>query len=361
MGLADKITELETEISKTQKNKATEAHLGLLKAKIARLKNEAEVQRAKGGGSSAGFDVKKSGSATVVLIGLPSTGKSSILNALTGTKSRTAAYAFTTVTCIPGMMEYKGAQIQILDLPGIIAGAERGRGRGREVIAVARTADLVLFILDVFDPLYLPKLRDTIESVGVRLDCNPPRIVIEKRAKGGMSIHYDIKPTHLTDKIINAVLKEYGIFNASVVVHEDATVDQLVDVVVGGRVYASSLVVVNKIDLVKPEFLKKLPFGFLPVSAEKRTNIEALKEAIFHKLNLIRVYTRSRFEAADKNAPLIVKDGTTVLEAAEKLHRDLRKSFKHARIWGPSAKHPGQRVGPDHLLKDGDEFIAETK
>ena len=112
---------------------------------------------------------------------------------------------------------------------------------------------------------------------------------------------------------------------------------------------------------MKSEFLKKIPYPFLAVSAEKNINVAELKEEIFQKLNLIRVYTRSRFEAADKNAPLIVKAGTTVLEAAEKLHRDLRKSFKHARIWGPSAKHPGQRVGGDHVLKDGDEFIAEAR
>ena len=59
-----------------------------------------------------------------------------------------AAYEFTTLTCVPGVVHYNGARIQLCDLPGIIEGAAKGRGRGRQVIAVARTADLVLMMLD---------------------------------------------------------------------------------------------------------------------------------------------------------------------------------------------------------------------
>ncbi len=364
MGVVDKIADLEAEYARTQKNKATEGHLGLLKAKIARLKKEQEEgggRGGKGGGVSHGFDVKKAGNSTVVLIGLPSVGKSSILNALTGAGSRTAAYAFTTVTCIPGMLEHKGAQIQILDLPGIIAGAEEGRGRGREVIAVARNADLVLFVLDVFDPFYLPKLQATLEKIGIRLDCEPPRISINRTAKGGLNIVFEKKPTHLSEKIVSQILGEYGIFSANVIFRENASIDQLIDVLVGNRVYATSLVVVNKVDLVKPDFLKQVPYPFIPVSVEKKYNIEKLKDALFDKLRLIRVFTRSRFEGVDKDEPLIVREGTTVGHAAEKLHRELKTLFKAAKIWGPSAKHPGQRVGADHVLRDGDTFIVEKR
>lgn len=362
MGLADKIAGLEAEYAKTQKNKATEGHLGLLKARIARLKKEVEAGAGKGGGGGGhGFDVKKAGNSTVVLIGLPSVGKSSLLNAMTGASSKAASYAFTTTTCIPGMLEYKGAKIQVLDLPGIIAGAEEGKGRGREVIAVARNADLILFVLDVFDPFYLPKLKATLEKIGVRLDCEPPKIVVTPTKRGGLEVVFEKKQSQLSEKLVAQILGEYGIFSASVIVREDATIDQLIDVLVGNRIYASSVVVINKVDLVKPDFLKKVPFPFMPVSVEKKYNIEKLKEAIFEKLKLIRVYTRSRFEGADKDEPLIVRQGTTVGQASEKLHRELKTLFKAAKIWGPSAKHPGQRVGAEHVLLDGDTFMVEKR
>ena len=116
-----KIDELEAEMARTQKNKATNYHLGTLKAKIAKLKSE--LVNGPGGKSAGtknaerGFDVTKSGDTRIGLVGFPSVGKSTLLTTLTGTRSEAAAYEFTTLTCIPGTMKYKGARIQVLDLP----------------------------------------------------------------------------------------------------------------------------------------------------------------------------------------------------------------------------------------------------
>ena len=90
----------------------------------------------------------KEGNARVALIGFPSVGKSTLLTSLTGTKSEAAGYEFTTLTCIPGTINYKDTRIQLLDLPGIIEGAAHGRGRGRQVIACAKSSDLILMVLD---------------------------------------------------------------------------------------------------------------------------------------------------------------------------------------------------------------------
>ncbi len=96
----------------TQKNKATEGHLGLLKAKLAKLKREQIEGLSKGkGGPGEGFDVSKSGDARIGLIGFPSVGKSTLLNKITGMESEVAQWEFTTVTCIPGMYKYKGAKL----------------------------------------------------------------------------------------------------------------------------------------------------------------------------------------------------------------------------------------------------------
>src|SRR3989338_4757013 len=140
-----KIKELEEELRTTKYNKATQGHIGLVKAKIALLKEKQESRsQSKTGKSDHGYSVRKSGDGTVLLLGFPSTGKSTLLNKLTDAHSEVAAYAFTTLTCIPGIMEYQQAKIQILDVPGVVEGAASGRGRGREVLAVIRNADLVL-------------------------------------------------------------------------------------------------------------------------------------------------------------------------------------------------------------------------
>ena len=140
MCIRDRIKAIEEEIHKTQINKATEFHIGILKAKIARLKREMVENKhgrtVSSGGDNVGFDVRKAGDASVVLIGLPSVGKSTILNSLTNANSEVASYQFTTLTAVPGMMDFYGAKIQILDLPGIVEGASKGKGMGLSLIHI---------------------------------------------------------------------------------------------------------------------------------------------------------------------------------------------------------------------------------
>ncbi|KAF4749167.1 GTP-binding protein, partial [Perkinsus olseni] len=175
------------------KNKATNAHLGRLKAKLAKLKTEL-VSGSKsggggGGGGGEGFDVKATGNARVGLIGFPSVGKSTLLNKLTGTFSETAAYEFTTLTCVPGVYTYKVAKVQVLDLPGIIEGAKDGKGRGKQVISVAMTCSLILICLDVTKPLTQKrKIEHELEGFGMRLNKKEPNIIITKSDKGGINI-----------------------------------------------------------------------------------------------------------------------------------------------------------------------------
>jgi hypothetical protein len=128
----------------------------------------------------------------------------------------------------------------------------------------------------------------------------------------------------------------------------------------GTRKYIPSLTVLTKTDLVKPEFLKSIKYGCVRVSAEKSEGIDGLKEEIFQKLRLIRVYTKRKGEIAD-NIPLMMREGETIAEACPKLHRDLLTLFKYALIWGPSARFPGQKVGLTHVLKDGDTLQVFAK
>lgn len=116
--ILDKIAAIEAEMARTQKNKATAGHLGLLKARLAKLRRELITPKGGGGGTGEGFDVAKTGDARIGFVGFPSVGKSTLLSNLAGVYSEVAAYEFTTLTTVPGCIKYKGAKIQLLDLPG---------------------------------------------------------------------------------------------------------------------------------------------------------------------------------------------------------------------------------------------------
>ena len=351
MGLQEKLKELEDELARTQKNKATEYHIGIVKSKIAQIRREL-LSPKKHGASTGGFDVKKSGDATVAIIGLPSVGKSTLLNKITNAESKTAAYAFTTLKCIPGIMEYNNTKIQMLDLPGIIEGAKDGRGRGREVIAVARNADLILVLIEATTPKQARVIESELYGFGIRLNTKAPEVSIAKMIRGGVIINSTVPLTKISEKGILASLNEYSIFNANVVLRQDITIDEFIDVLEGNRAYVPVVYVLTKIDLVKE--LPKLPYNYVAISAESGGGIEELKRQIYTKLDLIRIYTKKRGEQADLNEPLVVRKGITIGHVCEKLHRDLKRDFRYALVWGKSVKHQPQRVGLDQVLADGD-------
>ena len=243
-----------------------------------------------------GFDVRRSGDATVVFIGLPSVGKSTLLNKMTGANSTIGAFQFTTLTVVPGMMEYRGAKIQVLDLPGIIKGASSGKGLGKRILSVARTADLVLLILDVFQPYHEDVLTNELGNIGIRLNQLPPNITIEKASMGGIAIAQQTKLTKITEKHLKDILHLYGLVSARVVVREDITSEQIADHIAGNISYSKAITVLNKIDLVDKKFLTdlktKIKSDVVEVSANADINIEELKERIYRKLKFIRIYMR---------------------------------------------------------------------
>jgi small GTP-binding protein len=367
MGVPEKIKAIQDEIARTQLNKATEHHIGLLKAKIAKLKREQEtVQIKKSAKKTDGFDVKRSGDATVVFIGLPSVGKSTLLNRLTGSKSTIGAFQFTTTTVVPGVLEYRGAKIQMLDLPGIIKGASSGRGLGKRILSVARSADIVLLILDIFQPYHEDVLINELSNIGIKLNQNPPNIVIEKSTTGGIAVAQQVKLKKMSIKLLKDILNVYGYTSARVVIREDIDSEQLVDFITGNKTYAKAITILNKIDLVDKKFLKKtskkIKNEFISVSADANINIEALKGRIYDELQFIRIYMRPKGDKTDYKEPLIIRRGNSILDVCNKLHRKLRKDFRYGLVWGKSVKFGGQRVGLNHVLLDEDVLtIIKTR
>jgi uncharacterized protein len=351
------IKDLQDEIKKTQYNKATQHHIGLLKAKIAQLKQKQEARVSKKTGrSDHGYSVRKSGDGTVLLLGFPSAGKSTLLNKLTGAESEVAAYAFTTLTVVPGMMEYKQAKIQILDVPGIVSGAASGKGRGREVLNVIQNADLVLIVIDVYAPEHYPAiLREVFES-RIRLNKTKPEVYITKRGMGGINIGRTV-PTQIDDVTIKKILREFKMVNCDILIRSDIDVDDFIDCIEGNKKYVPAITCISKADLANASQVnksKKEINADIVISAHDGLNIEALREKIFQKLDFIRIYMKEPRKEADMKEPMIIKRDSSIRDVCNKTHKDFAEKFKFARVWGKSAKFPGQRLMLKHRLKDMD-------
>ncbi|KAJ7276315.1 developmentally regulated GTP binding protein 1 [Mycena haematopus] len=380
MTTVQKIKEVEDEMAKTQKNKATSYHLGQLKAKLAKLRRELiSPSSSGGGGAGIGFDVARTGVASVGFVGFPSVGKSTLMSKLTGTHSEVSEIDFTTLTTVPGTVKVHGAPIQILDLPGIIEGANDGRGRGRQVIAVARTCNLIFIVLDVLKPLGDKKIIEAeLEGFGIRLNKQPPAINFRRKEKGGISITHTV-PRYQRN------MQRVQINNCDIAIREpNATADDLVDVIEGNRVYIPALYILTKcvllfsaihgslsersphqidaISIEELDLLYKIPMS-VPISSKEWLNIDELIEKMWETLNLVRVYTKPRGLAPDYTQPVVLRHGKcSVEDFCNSIHKEIAKQMKYAIVWGASAKHSrGQKVGLDHILEDEDVVHISKK
>ncbi|MBS3126596.1 GTP-binding protein [Candidatus Woesearchaeota archaeon] len=356
----NQIKELEDELRKTKYNKATQGHIGIVKAKIAQLKEKQESRTVKKTGKSEhGYSVRRSGDATVLLLGFPSTGKSTLLNKLTGAQSEVAAYAFTTLTVIPGIMEYKQAKIQILDVPGIVSGAASGKGRGKEVLAVIRNADLVLIVVEVNHPEHYPAILGEVWESGIRINKTKPEVYIKKTSKGGIQIGKTV-PLDTNDETFQKILREFKINSAEILIRSVIDVDDFIDCIEGNKKYLPAIICISKADMADASTVSKVKKEInadIAISAEQDLNIISLKELIFEKLNFIRIYLKEPRKEADVKVPLIIFKNATIEDVCTKLHKDFVKKFRFARVWGKSAKHAAQKVSLKHVL--GDQDILE--
>ncbi|GAA5831162.1 hypothetical protein JCM11251_007778 [Rhodosporidiobolus azoricus] len=367
MGILEKIQDIELEMSRTQKNKATEYHLGLLKAKLARYRAELlEGQQTKSGGKGEGFDVAKAGYGRAVLIGFPSVGKSTLLSKVTNTESAAAAYAFTTLVAVPGVLDLEGAKIQLLDLPGIIEGASSGRGRGRQVVAVAKTADLVIIMLDVTKgDEQRQQLEHELHEIGIRLNQTPPDVVLKQKTAGGITINTTVPLTRIDERTIRGILQTYKMHNMDVMIREDISADEFVDVILGNRKYVPCLYVYNKIDAISLEEVDRLarePHTVV-ISCELDLNLEVLKKRIWKAMGFNRIYTKKRGEAPDLSDPLVIKTDATMEAICSSIHRNIVNKYKYAIVWGKSSKFAPQpqKVGLTHRCAQDDVVSIVTK
>ena len=349
--LKAKIKAVEDEIRKTPYDKSSEHHHGVLKAKLARLRDEAEGPMNKGGGGGVGYAIKHSGDASVVLVGLPSVGKSTLLNRITNAESKVGNYDFTTLGVVPGMLNYKGVNIQILDLPGIIENAATGKGFGRKVLSVVRASDLVILMTDYKRIEWITGIEKELYDSGIRINTRPPKVSVHKTHKGALQIIDPYKS--FDEETVRDIAVEMGLDNAIIQIGEKIeSLDRFIDGLVKTRKYLPLINVINKVDEI-PIFNFQIPKETIKISADKGTGIEELKEKIWEKLGMIRVYLkRERTSEGDKNEPLIIKNNKTVGDVLKKISNQMSQDITRVFVWGSKARFPGQEVSFSYPVFD---------
>jgi len=357
--LEEKIVATEELIRAAPKHKGAEKLLKTLKTRLAKLRQELRKQQTRRTSSGPSFAVKKEGAAQVAILGLPNSGKSTLLQKLTAAQPEVASYPFTTREPAPGMMQFEDIQVQLVEVPAIVEGSSLGRGLGAQPLSVARNADTIALIVDLStDPIkQVETLTAELEAAGVKLNKPPPKLEISRGKTGGIEIR-GVEFLDGGEAELKRILQEHRIHNASVDVKGPITIEDVEDALDESIVYRRAMIIATKKDAFKVSnnLIKlKHAYGkrfsiFLAPSEEGST--EELKKQIFENLDVIRVYTK-RPDEKPAERPLMLRRGSTIADVAQAVHKDFARNLKFARVWG-STRFSGQQVPRDYELRDKD-------
>jgi hypothetical protein len=350
-------------LSLVPKHKGTERMCKQVKHQMVQLRDEIERRKrqAKIGGTPSPF-VQKAGAAQVAVIGPTSTGRSSLLRAVTNAQVEVTPYPFGTRQAEPGMLPYEDIQFQLVEVPSIVEGSSEGRADGFQNLSAVRNADGVIIVVDLTDDPAGNLLMVRGELDASRILTSKPEGEVEIQRRGiGRDIQFiwEGELAGCTREEVVALLNEFRIRSALVRIRGSVTIDNVEDAIFGNAVYRPTLVVANKADLGADagtiEQLKTTaePLEVLIISAEKTPNLtKTIVNRLFKLLEIARIYTKEPGEGPARD-PVVVHRGITVGELARTIHNDFYENFKYARIWGPSAKFPNEKVGLDRVLEDG--------
>ncbi len=357
----EKLQALQEFLSAVPKHKGTENLVRWARRRMAELREEIEGKKSrKGGGRSSVFTIERSGAAQLILIGFTKAGKTALLRRLTNARVTPSDIPYSTRIPVPGMLDYEDIQFQLVEAPSIIRGGVDSRWNRRS-IGLLRNADGAILVIDLSQSPSedYKELVDILEE-DIRLSKPRGYVVVEKdQGAPGIRIIYHGKLIDGGGDDIKKILEGYRIYRATVKLYGEVTLGDVENAVMGAVIYRPSIVIGNKADLddgSRCSELRKAVPQEIPVicgSALTGEGLENIGKTIFERLEIMRIYTKP-INSEPSKKPLVIKKGSTVLEVAKAIHRDLYRGFKYARIWGPSANYPGERVGADHILEDRD-------
>ncbi|MEM0014801.1 MAG: GTPase [Zestosphaera sp.] len=369
----EKIEALEEFLSAVPKHKGTENLVAWSRRKLSELRKELEERRVRRGGGGPTFFIEKEGAAQVVVLGFPSSGKSSVLRALTNAKPEVGQIPFTTKFPVPGMMSFEDVQIQLIDTPAFVEGVSKGGiGWGTRLLGLARNADGLLLVLDTSNNprRQLEIMLDELGGVGIHLMKPRGQVhIVRGRGLQGVRVVVNGRLVGCTADEVRKLLESYRLYNSEVRVVGEVTLDEIEKAIFERITYKPSLILLNKIDLLTGgqvasavESIRGMIPGVevVPVSALRGEGFEQVPRMVFRMLNLIRVYTKEPNSETHSPKPMVLREGATVEDAVKEIREEFMKFFKYARLWGPSAKFPGEKVGLTHKLMDGDVIEIRT-
>lgn len=341
----EKLTALD-EMQRTQpSHKGAEKLRADLSKRISKLKEKQEAQARQRGGFKSMF-FSKEGCATIVLIGLPNTGKSTLLSKITDAKPAISNYKFTTTEPELGIMDFKGVKIQVVELPAIIDGSHKGKARGKEVLGLVRNADLVVFILKgtkLEIEGQLKTLNSELKFTNVVLNKRKPQITLSKVGTMGIEIAGE-KNVIGSIELLKQKMLEKGCYNVLLRVDEKLKVDEIVEGLDKNKYFLKALGIwVDGEENKTIEGMQVYPF----------INVDKTKKLLYDNLNLITIFTKKPGEKDSDKIPVALRQNGTVADLCNLLHKDFIQKFKFARVWG-SSKHAGQQVSLDFKFKAGD-------
>lgn len=368
----ERLQRMEEFLSLVPKHKGTLKLRGQIKKQMAVLRKEIEEKkRKKAGKSGPKLFIEKEGAAQIVIIGLTNVGKSSLLIAVTNAKVEVSPNAYTTREPVPGIMDYKDIQFQIIEAPAIMEGSADGRAWGLQTLGLARNADDLILMVDLSqDPVeQLSIVLGELEKARILVSKPKARVDIERRYMGaGLRIILIGKLLGCTMKDVEALLRSYRITDAVVKISGEATLDEVEEAIFGSAAYKPAIIVANKIDLegadAKLSLLEAYVEGKLPilaVSCERRIGLGKLGEILFRALDIMRVYTKEPSEREFSKRPFILKKGSTVYDLAKSIHSDFSRNFSFAKVWAKRLVFSPQKVGSTFALHDGDIVEIHVK
>ncbi len=318
---AERLEHLREMLRVIPKHKGTDHLQADLKRRIKELDEELAGPHKGGARGGPALVVRPEGAAQVALVGPPNSGKSRLHDRLTGSGARSGPYPFTTQHPEPGMLKWQDVSFQLVDLPAIAA-----EHPVPWLTGALQLADACLLVIDLADPDCLEHVSTVQQQLRERkvelLTRWPEGISSEPRATAGIDVEEDVFTVRLPTVLVAN--------QADRLEHPRTDLEALAE-------------------------LEEPHFPTLLSSAETGLGLGELGAWLWHALGLVRVYTKAPGKPAERDRPFTLRVGEqTVADAARLVHRDMARTLKYARVWGPSVSADGQQVGRDHRLADGD-------